>query len=157
MYDAQRASQGTPYVVADYDYTSLQLGGGVISPPIPRFEIWPHQQAQYVLPFLYESRPPDLNDAGATLPRYIPGSVVLEGALANAARWPGSDTEHRNPYFNLQLAMSHGKEFERMVNELQRQDDEVYGMDIWYESGPVWPMAPLPFPINSSYLQLHAI
>lgn len=157
MYDAQRASQGTPYVVADYDFTSLALGGATITPPVPRFEIWPHVQSAYVLPFLYESRQPDLDDAGVTLPRFIPGNVLMEGGLAQAAKWPGPDSDHKNPMFNLALSQLHEKKFQDAVRELERQDDEVYKRDIWYESGPVWPMAPLPFPVNSSYLQLHAI
>lgn len=157
MYDAQRASQGTPYVVADYDYTALAIGGGAISPPIPRYEVWPHLQQAYVIPFMYESRYPDLDDAGAALPRYIPGDVLLEGALAQMARWPGTDRDHPSPYFNLGLATMHGTIFDKKVRELERQDDEVYSRDVWYESGPVWPMCPYPFPINSSYLQLHAI
>jgi hypothetical protein len=157
MYDAQRASQGTPYVVADYDYTSLQLGGGAISPPIPRFEVWPHQQSQYVIPFLYESRQPDLDDANATLPRFIPGDILMEGSLAQASRWPGSDSDHKNPYFNLALSQFHENKFQSRIREMERQDDEIYSRDVYYESGPVWPMAPLPFPVNASYLQLHAI
>lgn len=157
IYDAQRASQGTPYVIADYDYTTLALGGGTITPPVARYEVWPHQQAQYVLPFLYEARMPDLDDAGAFLPRYIPGDVLMEGALAQAARWPGPDEDHKNPMFNLALSKFHEDKWQARVRELERQDDEVYARDVWYEDGPVWPMAPLPFPINSSYLQLHAI
>jgi len=157
MYDAQRASQGTPYVVADLDYTNLALGGATINPPIPRFEIWPHIQSAYVIPFLYEARYPDLDDAGATLPRFITGDVLLEGALAQVTRWPGPDREHPNPAFNLALSKMHTDLFDKKVKELQRQDEEVYMRDVYYESGPVWPMAPLPFPINSSYLQLHAI
>ncbi len=81
----------------------------------------------------------------------------MEGALAQCARWPGPDREHANPYFNLNLAQTHQQNFSRMVTELERQDDEVYARDIWYEAGPTWPMAPLPFPVNASYLQVHAI
>jgi hypothetical protein len=156
LYDAQRSSQGTPYVVADYDYTSLQLGGATITPPIPRFEIWPHQVSAYVIPYIYESRPPDLDDAGATLPRYIRGDILLEGALAQAALWPGTDSEHRNPYFNMDVYRNHSARFERMVQEMAVQDDEVYGRDLWYTTNPTWPMAPYPFPVNASFLQVHA-
>lgn len=156
MYDAQRAAQGTPYVVADYDYTNLQLGGAAITPPIPRFEVWPHQTAAYVIPFIYESRPPDLNDSGATLPRYIPGNVLLEGALSQCARWPGTDRAHVNPYFNLALAQQHQKRFDDLVDRMQVQDDEIYERDINYGQYSTFPLAPLPFPINAAYLQTHA-
>lgn len=156
-YDAQRASQGTPYVVTDYDYTSLALGGGSLSPQVPRFEIWPHQVASYVIPFLYESRPPDLNDSTGQLPRFIPGDALLEGALAQCARWPGPDRDHVNPYFNLNLASQHEERWRRKLVELDRQDDEVYERDVSYGAVFQMPMAPLPFPVNASYLQVHAI
>lgn len=155
-YDAQRASQGTPYVVADFDYTALAFGGGTISPQLPRFEVWPHQQAAYVIPFMYERRFPDLNDATGELPRYIPGNVLLEGGLAACARWPGPDAEHRNPYFGLSLATMHEGLYDAQVRELERQDDEVYGRDVSYGIQDL-PFCPYPFPVNASYLQLHAI
>jgi hypothetical protein len=156
-YDAQRSTQGTPYVCADYDYTSLAVGGATISPQLPRFEIWPHQTSQYVIPFQYESRPPDLSDATGQLPRYIPGDVLLEQALAQAARWPGPDKEHPNPYFNASLSAMHQKLWEEKVHRLEVQDDEVYGRDVQY--GPIFtmPFAPLPFPVNAAYMQVHAI
>jgi len=156
-FDGQRAWQGTPYVLADFDYTNLQLGGAAITPPLPRLEIWPHQTAQYVIPFLYESRPPDLDDAGATLPRYISGNVLMEGALAKCAMWPGPSADARNPYFNLTLAKGHQDNFKKQVDELERQDEEVYSRDVYYDNYMHWPNAPLPFAVSGSFLQLHAI
>lgn len=155
-YDAQRASQGTPYVVADFDYTSLAFGGATISPDLPRFEVWPHQQAAYVIPFMYERRFPDLNDSNGQLPRYIPGNVLLEGGLAACARWPGPDAEHRNPYFGMSLAKMHQDLFDTKVRELEVNDDNVYGRDVSYGIADL-PFCPYPFPVNASYLQLHAI
>ena len=155
-YDAQRASQGTPYVVADFDYTALAFGGAAISPQLPRFEVWPHQQSAYVIPFMYEKRFPDLNDSNGELPRYTPGNVLLEGGLAACARWPGPDTEHRNPYFGLTLATMHQERYDKQVRELERQDDEIYGRDVNYGIQDL-PFCPYPFPVNASYLQLHAI
>lgn len=156
-YDAQRSAQGSAYVVADYDYTNLALGGQAISPPLPRFEIWPHQVTQKTFPFLYESRPPDLDDAGATLPRFIPGNVLMEGALAQCAKWPGPDSAHKNPYFNLQLAQIHNTAFAKMIRELEVQDDEVYSRDVDYSQVLDMAFAPYPFPVNAGFLQLHAI
>lgn len=155
-YDAQRASQGTPYVVADYDYTNLAFGGAAITPALPRFEVWPHQQAAYVIPFMYERRFPDLNDSNGEVPRFIPGNMILEGGLAQLARWPGPDAEHRNPYFNVNLAMSHSERYDKAVRQLEVQDDEVYGRDVSYGIQDL-PFCPYPFPVNASYLQLHAI
>lgn len=155
-YDAPRASQGTPYVVADYDYTNLAFGGATITPALPRFEVWPHQQAAYVIPFMYERRFPDLNDSNGELPRFIPGNTLLEGGLAALARWPGPDAEHKNPYFGMQLAMMHQGLYDKAVRQLEVQDDEVYGRDVSYGIQDL-PFCPYPFPVNASYLQLHAI
>jgi len=155
-YDAQRASQGTPYVVADFDYTNLAFGGAAISPSLPRFEVWPHQQAAYVIPFMYEKRFPDLNDANGELPRFIPGNVLLEGALAQLSRWPGPSNDQRNPYFNLTLSQTHQALYDKAVRELEVNDDNVYGRDVSYGIQDL-PFCPYPFPVNASYLQLHAI
>lgn len=156
-YDAQRSSQGTPYVVADYDYTNLLFGGATITPALPRFEIWPQQTSPYVIPFMYECRFPDLQDSNGELPRFIPGNVLIEGAMAQCARWPGPDNDHKNVYFNLGLAQMHEQKYEKMVRELEIQDDEVYERDVNYGQQPGLAFCPYPFPINDAYLQLHAI
>lgn len=130
VWDAQRANLGnTPYVVATLDFDDV-----FNSPPLARYEFWPHQQSQLVLPYHYVSRPPDLTDPGATLPRMIRGDVLLEGALADCARWPGPSDDQRNVYFNLALAMQHEAKFDSMVNELVRTDDEIMENDVTYMS-----------------------
>lgn len=149
-YDAQRANTGTPYVLSTVDYDTT------VTPPLPRYELWPYRMSQYVYPFLYESRPPDLNDSGASLPRYIRGDVLLEMALAQAARWPGPSKDSPNPYFNLQLALQHEARAEKMIMELERQDDEVSEHDVKYSQFMQMPFAPLPW-ADSRFLQSHSI
>lgn len=149
-WDAQRAQSGTAWVVADYAYDSVS------SPPLPRYEIWPHQKAQYVYPFLYENRATDLEDFGATLPRYIRGDVLLELATAQAARWPGPSKEQPNPYFNLALARDCETRAQFMLAELERQDDEVVQSSLWYGERQGLPFATLPFG-DSRWLQAHDI
>lgn len=122
---------------------------------LPRYELWPQQKAAYVYPFLYECRPNDLGDTGATLPRYIRGDVLLEMSLASAARWPGPSNDKPNPYFNSALAMQHDKRAEFMIMELERQDDETSEIDARYQVLNL-PFAPWPF-ADSSWLQRHAI
>jgi len=121
---------------------------------LPRFELWPHQQSAYVYPFLYEARPSDLEDTGANLPRYIRGDVLLEMALANAARWPGPSQDKPNPYFNSSLALQHDKRSEFMIAELERQDDETYERDAKYQIVSALPFAPFPFG-DSNWMQRH--
>jgi len=125
------------------------------NPGLPRYEIWPHQTAAYVYPYLYEARAQDISDVGTVLPRYIRGDVLLEMALAEAARWPGPSADKPNPYFNLKLSDIHTARAERMIMELERQDDETYELDIQFQM-------PLGFPYatplgDSSWLQAHAI
>lgn len=150
-WDAQRANSGTAYVVASLDFNDT-----FNTPPLARYEIWPHQKAQYVYPYMYVSRPPDLSDAGASLPRAIRGDVLLEGALANCARWPGPSKDAPNPFFNLNLAMQHDSRFISMVAEMARTDDEIMEGDVTYSSLSAMPFASIPFG-DARYLQSHAL
>lgn len=150
-WDAQRANTGTAYVVASLDFDDV-----FNTPPLARYEIWPHQKAQYVYPYMYISRPPDLSDPGASLPRAIRGDVLLELALADAARWPGASKDSPNPYFNLQLAMSHETRGMAMVAELARTDDEIMENEVSYMSLSAMPFASIPWG-DARYLQSHDI
>ena len=151
MWDSQRANTGTAYCVSFRDYDTF-----FNTPPLPRYEIWPHQRAQYVYPFLYINRPPDLSDSGASLPRYIRGDVLLEMALAQAARWPGPSKDAPNPYFNLALAMQHEAQAETMLRDLDRTDDEVNEIDVMYVSISAMPIASVPYG-DARFLQSHDI
>lgn len=149
-WDSQRASTGTAYALAQMAYDTT------VSPPLPRYEIWPHQLSQKPFPIVYETRPPDLGDSGASLPRYITGNVLVEGALAQAARWPGPDKDHPNPYFNLGLAMAHQGEYEKLVRRAEVEDDNVQESDVGYEQLTKMPWAAFPLG-DSSFLQAHSI
>lgn len=150
-WDSQRANTGTAYVVASYKLESY-----FNTPPLPQYEIWPHQRAQYVYPFLYISRPPDLSDPGASLPRMIRGDVLLELALAQCARWPGPSKDEPNPYFNLALAMQHEQRGMAMVQEMARTDDEQTENDVTYLSLSAMPFASIPYG-DARFLQSHDI
>lgn len=137
------------YVDGDVWVTQARV---VNSVGLPRYELWPHNKANYVYPFLYESRATDLQDTGAVLPRYIRGDVLLEMALAEASEWPGAGADRPNPYFNMQLALMKRKAAETMIMELERADDEVFMTNAFYQ--PVaYPYAPFP---DSAWLQRHA-
>jgi len=148
-WDAQRANTGTAYVLASYKYDDV-----FNNPPLPQYEVWPHQRALYVYPFLYVSRPPDLSDPGAMLPRYVRGDVLLEMTLGQAARWPGPSRDSPNPYFNLSLAMQHDVRAEKMIFDLERTDDEIIENDVTYLSLSAMPFASIPYG-DARYLQAH--
>jgi hypothetical protein len=149
-YDAQRANQASSsYAVVNYSYS---LDPSIV-PPLPRYELWPHQKQEYVYPFLYEARPPDLEDASASLPRFIRGDVLLEMALAEAARWPGTEGKP-NSYHNLKLADFHEAKGMMMLLRLELQDDNVYEDDISYQTVINMPYAPLPW-VDANWMQSH--
>jgi hypothetical protein len=125
------------------------------APGLPRYELWPHQTAQYVYPFIYEARATDISDPGAVLPRYIRGDVLLELSLANAARWPGTAT-NKNPYYDLNLWRTHQMRGDDMVRELERQDDETAEQDYRISNATSLPWAPFPLG-DARWLQSHAI
>jgi hypothetical protein len=150
-WDAQRSNRGQAYLVAPRDYYT-PTGETV---PLPRFEIWPHVTSAYVLPFLYVSRATDLNDTGAILPRYIRGDLLMEMALAEAAKWPGPSEDKKNPYFNANLAKAHEGKAEYIIADLERQDEEISIMDIRYDTITRLPWAPLP--MDASFWQKHAL
>lgn len=149
-WDAQRSNRGQAYLVAQRDYYTPT--GETI--PLPRFEVWPHVTSAYVLPFMYVARATDLQDAGATLPRYIRGDILLELAIAEAASWPGPSIEKVNPYYNLKLAQAHQNKAEFMLAELERQDEEIALMNVQYDSITRLPWAPLP--MDANFWQKHA-
>lgn len=123
---------------------------------LPRYELWPHQQALKVYPFLYESRPVDISDSGAVIPRYIRGDVLVEMALEDVALWPGPSADKPNPHFNPKLAEYHGNKAENMIRWLETQDDDIWVQDIQYRYPAIaWSMAtPLG---DARWLQSHAI
>lgn len=143
---------GQTYNLNDMFVISCQ---SISSVGVPRYELWPHRTSAYVFPFLYECRAADLQDPGATLPRYIRGDVLLEMALAEAAGWPGADVNSPNVYFNPVTMQRHSRRADNMVAELERQDDETSEIDLTYPAMGL-PLAPYPLG-DAHWLQSHAI
>ena len=155
--DPQRSNVGVSYCVVEAAYTyavAASSSGQVL--PLARYEWWPHQQSQYVYPYIYSTQPPDLQDSNATLPRMVRGDVLLEGALAQCAMWPGPSVDKPNPYYNLQLALRHEQRFERMVAELEIRDDALFSEDVKFLEWQSLPFAVIPM-LDSRWLQQHSI
>ncbi len=153
-YDAQRANQASSsYAVVNHSYADFDNAGVAVTPPLPRYELWPHQKSEYVYPFLYETRATDLEDSGAVLPRYIRGDVLLEMALAEAARWPGTQGQP-NTYQNDKLAIHHDDRALDEIFRMELQDDNVFEDNVQYQSVVNQPYAPLPW-IDANWMQTH--
>jgi hypothetical protein len=123
---------------------------------LPFYEIWPHQQAQHVYPFLYEMRAKDLDDVNAVLPRYIRGDVLVDMAMAEVCTWPGASPDKPNPYFSVTNAAYHERKVQGQIQLLEVQDDNVWQQDFAYAyPSMLWGFAtPLG---DAAWLQSHAI
>lgn len=123
---------------------------------LPRYELWPHQQANHVYPFLYEARPTDIDDAGAVLPRYIRGDVLVDMAMEEVCTSPGVSPDKPNPYYSLANAERYARNNERAITLLEVQDDNVWEQDLSFQyPAMAWAMAtPLG---DARFLQSHAI
>jgi hypothetical protein len=151
--DAQRSQSGTAYTVADLDYTSIDEDGVAVSPPLPRYEVWPHRKSAYIYPYLYVSRITDLESSGI-LPRYIRGDTLLKGALKEAAAYPGTD-QKPNPFAGEYRLKYYDSKFEKDVAVLEKQDDEIYEQDLTYGSNFPYPDTPFTF-MDADFSQSHA-
>ena len=133
-WDPERTNTGDPYGLAFFDY--YVPSGETVA--VPRYELWPHPTTQHVYPYLYESRPTDLADSSATLPRFHHGDVLVELALEQAALWPGPSADKPNPYFNRDLARHHRDRAEQLIMEMERQDEEVGVQNVQYPIGDAY-------------------
>lgn len=121
----------------------------------PRFELWPAPTfTGYLYPYIYIAKEYDLTTAQPQLPIFVAnrGEVILEMALAKCARFPGEDIDHKNPYFNLALALQHDTAAEKMLWDMERNDEEVGVTNVTYQSYPFYP-APW---LDGNWQQTHA-
>lgn len=124
---------------------------------LPRYEIWPHQTAQYVYPFLYWKRPPDISASGVVVPYSIDSNMILEMALAKAASWPGPSADKANPYYRLELADRHERKAQQLLAQAQVKDAEIFMSDVGYQEAAAMPFAPIPALGDSNWLVAHDI
>lgn len=141
--DPQRTFTGQPYILADRMYSS----------GTPQYEAWPYNTTARTLYYTYSSRPADLiNDTDVPI-WPLRSDVIVAGALADVARWPGT-TDKPNPYFaRPDYWKSYEATFEDLMVELERRDEEVYMTMLQqypYNQGRLAPM-------SASFIQSHAL
>jgi len=117
------------YVVGD---TFCVRVSPVMNAGLPRFEVWPHVTTRTVLQFQYISRYKDIDQPGVGLPGILAnrGDILVELALAEAARWPGTETMP-NPYAQIARAEYHEKLAKELIADLERQDEEIFARNIF--------------------------
>lgn len=94
------------------------------------YEAWPYPTAAGAYILSYFKRTDTLADDDqftGVLATWT--NAIQKGALADAAKWPGTATQ-KNPYFNLQLAKVLEAEFVQQQKMLDVMDDDQYLMDL---------------------------
>lgn len=121
--DPQRNFFGMPYLLADRVYNVATAG---TSNPVPQYEAWPFTTAARTLYYTYIRRGDDLvNDTD--VPMWpIRSDIIVSGALADVARWPGT-RENPNPYFaSPTYWRAYEAEFEDKMLEIERRDEDIF-------------------------------
>lgn len=141
-----------PYITNDLFIINAQ---SLVTQSGPRYELWPGPTFNgYLYPYQYMAKEYDLTPEQPQLPPFIAnrGEVILEMALEKCATFPGTDSDHPNPYFNLTLSRLHESRKLDMIYDLERNDQNVSVSRVDYKA---WPMAPAPW-MDGAWQQTHA-
>lgn len=97
-----------------------------------RYELWPRPNGQRIYFFRYIKKP-SLLSAASDAPIYpIQGNTLREGAFAQLAVWPGTDTL-KNPYRDDNTSMAHERLFQEGMKLCRLEDQNLNPTDIQYE------------------------
>lgn len=145
-WDARRQNSGQPWCVASYrpcDTPGLEGR--------QRYELYPYQTSQAAFPYFYYSfAVPPSDQSTFQGPLRQRTDILLYGALAKAAGWPG-DGERRNTFFNPNVALGYERLFNSELDRVEVKDEDIY---------PTWiPQINemnLPYyPVDAAWLQSH--
>ena len=110
-----------------------------------RYEYWPRPTANRSYPALYNKQADSWVNGELFSGVLADGKdALVKGALAQAARWPGSG-DVQNPYFNLALSDRLETEFQWRTQQLGLRDDEHYGDDLQRVHWERWPRSDLSY------------
>lgn len=140
------------YVAGDVFVVNCQSN---VTESVPIYELWPAPTYQgYIYPYMYIRKEYAISAQRPKLPPFIAnrGEVLLEMALEKCATFPGSDANNPNPYYDLRQAKYHAEKAERLLWDLERNDEEIGVTNISYRD---YPMAPAPW-MTGEWQQHHA-
>jgi hypothetical protein len=125
------------------------------SPGVPRMEIYPYPNVRTILPYHYISRYPDVTQPGVALPGLFAGrgDVLREKAQEFAAAYPGPK-DQKNSYDQINRRDYHANNWRDLVEELSRQDNEIFQRNVSSNAWNRFPFAPMPW-YGGDYLQTH--
>lgn len=111
----------------------------------PQYEYWPRPTSARSYPAYYNQQPAKLAETTVfTGVLQDAGDVIVDGALALAAKWPGTG-DRPNPYFNLALARDKQAEFLSRVQQIALRDDDQHTDDLATVHWERWPLADLAY------------
>ncbi len=149
--DPSRTDSSDPWALVSYRLSALPSTLGRV-----QYEWRPYWVGSTTrrYPFYYFRRPADPAEDDEFLgPLRARGDVILTGALAEAARWPGL-AGSPNPYFNLALSGQLRAQFEKDMAMLEVRDEEIYMTWLddqnWAQRGGHGSR-----PTDAAYLQCH--
>lgn len=94
------------------------------------YEAWPYPTAAGSYVVQYFKRTDTLEDDTPFIGALATWTNVLQkGALAEAAKWPGTATQ-KNPYFDLRLSAMLDGEFQAALKSMDVADDDAYLTDL---------------------------
>lgn len=110
-----------------------------------RYEYWPRPTAARSYPAIYNKLAERLDDSTVFTGVLSEGAEVLvNGALAQAALWPGT-TDKPNAYFNASVAQVKRAEFLDGIQHLSLRDDDQSPDDLATVHWERWPLADLAY------------
>lgn len=146
VLDARRIVSGTPWLMA----VCRPSAPGTVN-ELVRYELWPRRTGGQTYPFKYIPKLA-LMSAPSDRPVFpVRGDIILEGALAECAIWPGTK-DAPNPYYDIQLHRTHEARFWKGLYDLEREVQMT--AQSWISYGDT----SLPYaPLDAAYLQAHGI
>lgn len=114
--DARRQYAGTPIL---YVQAQARISSGV---SYPRFEFWPRIPSGTKLIWRYIDRVELVNGTDYPITMVSP-KVLVYGALALAAMWPGT-AERPNPFFGIEQHREYNKLYEQYLQESILRDQD---------------------------------
>lgn len=147
MWDPERTSVGTPHT-----FVSRRLASGLAAiEGRVQYELWPYSAGRKAYPMLYYTAPADLTDSYVFRgPLANRGDILRYGALAAAARWPGTE-DRKNPFFSIMVSQHYEQLFRAELDRLQVIDEDIY--PTWLERVS-WIQPPRE-PFDAAYAQSH--
>jgi hypothetical protein len=143
LFDAQRVSAGTPSLVAGASYHPTT--------GVARFELWSKPTGVGQFAMRYVKKPSKLSGTTSIM-EPLRGDVIINAALADVARWPGT-SGLKNPMFDLNAYRMYDERFREGLQECWMKDIERNQTMVSYDQWSQLPYAP----VDAKFVQNHFI